>query len=66
MVDIPYNFGKNEVCSCGEIETMSHIYECQYLNKGENYTPYEKVYNGKVSEQIEIMRRFEVNMSRRN
>ena len=66
MVDIPYNFGKTEVCHCGETETMSHIYLCQYLNKEETVIPYEKIYNGKVSEQTEIMKRFESNMSRRN
>ena len=65
MVDIPYNFGKIEACLCGEPETMSHIYACQYLNKGENYIEYEKVYNGKVSEHIEVMRRFEQNMIRK-
>ena len=45
---------------------MSHIYLCQYLNKEETVIPYEKIYNGKVSEQTEIMKRFESNMSRRN
>ena len=45
---------------------MSHIYSCQYFNKEETVIPYEKIYNGKVSEQTEIMKRFESNMSRRN
>ena len=43
-----------------------HIYSCQYLNKKETIIPYEKIYNGKVSEQTEILKRFESNMTRRN
>ena len=66
MVDIPDNFGKKEVCHCGENEDMSHIYSCKYLNEEENVLQYQKLYTGKLSEQIEIFRIFELNMNRRN
>ena len=66
MVDIPDNFGKKEVCQCGENEDMSHIYSCKYLNEEENVLQYQKLYTGKLSEQIEIFRIFELNMNRRN
>ena len=44
---------------------MSHIYSCQYFNKEETDIPNERIYNGKVSEQTEILKRFESNMSSR-
>ena len=36
MIDIPNNFGKSELCSCGEQENMVHVYSCKHLNKTEN------------------------------
>ena len=45
---------------------MSHIYSCQYLNKEETFIHHEKIYNGKVSEQTEILKRFKSNMNGRN
>ena len=45
---------------------MSHIYSCKYLNEEENVLQYQKLYTGKLSEQIEIFRIFELNMNRRN
>ena len=49
MINIPNNFGKKEVCQCGETETMSQIYSWN-----------------KKSEQTEILKRVDLNMSRRN
>ena len=66
MVDIPDNFGKVEQCACGQTENMSHIYSCTYLNKEEIILPYEKIFDGNMSEQIEVFRRFETNLERRN
>ena len=57
MVDIPYitilEREKNGVCQCGDTETLSHIYSCQYKK---NVIPYEKIFNGKESEQTEILK----------
>ena len=66
MVDIPANFGSNEICICGNEENMSHIYSCEYLNMKEITSSYEKIFNGNLSEQIEIFRRFENNLKVRN
>ena len=49
MVDIPQNFGGKENCICGNEETMSHIYSCEYLNIEETELEYEKIFNGKIS-----------------
>ena len=66
MVDIPANFGNSEICICGNEENMSHIYSCEYLNMKEITSAYEKIFNGNLSEQIEIFRRFENNLKVRN
>ena len=66
MIDIPANFGNKETCICGNEENMSHIYSCEYLNSKETTTPYERIFNGNLSEQIEIFRRFENNLKTRN
>ena len=66
MVDISDNYGKHGHCICNEKEDMSHIYSCLYLNEDHQILPYKKIYNGKLSEQIEIFSRFEKNMKKRN
>ena len=45
---------------------MSHIYSCEYLNIEEIQLEYEKLFNGNISEQISIFRRFENNLKARN
>ena len=66
MVDISDNYGKHGHCICNEKEDMSHIYSCLYLNEDHQILPYKKIYNGKLSEQVEIFSRFEKNMKKRN
>ena len=70
MVNISYNFKSNseEKCKCGDIEDMSHIYECEILSIKNNQTKiaYKKIFNGNISEQILVYRRFTENMKRRN
>ena len=69
MTNIPSNFSKSDVnydCLCGSEEDMKHIYHYRILNNGEQQMlEYEKIYNGKVSEQKEIMNIFERNMKKR-
>ena len=59
MIEIPANIGKDEKCICGKQEKMSHIYYCY---GGEGKISYEKVYNGKLKEQEEILNKFRNNM----
>ena len=68
MVNIPANFSsKNETkCRCGEKEEMSHIYECKQLNnKKQQLTPYTKIYNGNLKEQISVYKRMSENLKNR-
>ena len=71
MIDIPIHFPKSEVkpqCTCGEIEEMAHIINCEILNEGVNQDKNEKyknIFNGTVKEQIRIYRKFEQNMRKR-
>ena len=63
MTRIENNFGnKEEKCICGAIETMAHIYYCKSLNQNEPETPYDRIYNGNLKSQIEILKRFEKNL----
>ena len=66
MVDIPQHFGRKENCIYGNDETMSHIYFCDYLNIEETELEYRKIFNGNITEQISIFRRFEHNLKKRN
>ena len=64
MIYIPSNFSSSSEkieCLCGEIENMEHVYKCEK----EVELPYEKVYNGNIKEQSEILRIFEKQLDRR-
>ena len=70
MVNIENNFPKSEnkeKCSCGVIEDMKHIYECDQLNTTSLDTnlQYEKIYNGNISDQIKVFRKMEINLEKR-
>ena len=67
MVDIRSNkISRNEIvkCICGERETQKHIYECKMLNSEENPVEYEKIFNGRIEEQIEVFKRFDNNFQK--
>ena len=69
MTNIPSNYPKPGVtytCPCGQSEDMQHIYFCEII-KEEKQTnlDYEKIYNGNISQQIEVFRKFETNLERR-
>ena len=67
ITKIPSNFGKKEEkCLCGLVETMDHIYACEFLNEMKPEINYEKLYNGNLRSQIEIFRKMETNLERRN
>ena len=68
MSDIPSNFTKTEnveQCLCGKNKDMAHIYECKMLNIEENLIPYQKIYCGTISEQVQIFRRMDKSMTNR-
>ena len=44
---------------------MKHVYECKTLNIEPVNICYEKIFNGNIKEQIELLRRFEENMEKR-
>ena len=45
---------------------MDHIYTCAFLNEKKPEINYEKLYNGNLRSQIEIFRKMESNLKRRN
>jgi hypothetical protein len=70
MVNIANNFPKSDIkekCSYGKIEDMQHIYECEKLNTNimDNSLKYEKIYNGNISDQIQVFRKMEINLEKR-
>ena len=67
MYSLKYNFkGKSviEMCLCNtEILVNQHLYECEILNGGrKNNTPYNKLFNGTLMEQYNIVNNLEFNM----
>ena len=66
MSKIPINFGNKEAkCICGEEESMSHVYSCKFINKAKPSINYNEIYNGNLNTQIEIFRRMEWNLEKR-
>ena len=68
MVNIPNNFSSkcDFKCVCGKMEDMKHIYICEKLNgQKQPILQYDKIFNGNLNEQIEVYRKFEQNLSKR-
>ena len=69
MTQIPYNFPKTKEkhkCWCSEIEDMNHIYNCLlYGNDKKESISYNKIYNGKLEEQIEVFTIFKQKLKQR-
>ena len=68
MADIPANFQDSKIkteCLCGEAENMEHLYECNTLNEKEPILPYQKLYCGNINEQIQIFKRIEKCLEKR-
>ena len=63
--DLPYNFGKSEICCKTEMNN-EHILMCQKLNGGTPFTlKYEKILNGTLREKIAILEQFKINIQKR-
>ena len=63
MIDLPCNFPINDDevrCSCGEIETMEHVY-----NSNSGDILFEKIYNGTITEIKEVLRKFNEKIEKR-
>ena len=43
----------------GRWKNMEHVYSFKYLNNQENEIPFAKIYNGNLTEQINVMKIFE-------
>ena len=68
MTDIPYNFSSNSQtkCVCGKLEDNLHIYECELYNVKQQATiPFMKIFNGNLSQQNEVFKKFMKNMDTR-
>ena len=69
MKEIPVNFSKPNIankCICEQQEGMKHIYQCEVMNNGEEpEVEYEKIFEGNISEQIEVFRKYERNFEKR-
>ena len=60
MTKMGNNFGQKENCIIWQKnENMEHVYSCKFLNKQENEIPYERIYNGNITEQMKVMKIFE-------
>ena len=67
MTNIPSNHGEENECICGKIETMVHIYNCEYWNEtNSEKIPYSNIYNGNIYKQIEVYKLFEQKLEKRN
>ena len=68
MIDIPANFPKTNMdkkCVCGKIEDMVHIYNCEVLDNKQTNLQYEAIFMGNITQQIEVFKRFEENLEKR-
>ena len=69
MIEISENFHGKDMdnkCSCGQLETILHIYNCETLDTGEKILlEYDNIYNGKIEDQIRIFEKVESNLKKR-
>ena len=68
MINIPNNFSSkcDFKCVCGQREDIKHVYICEKLNgQKQPIIQYEKIFNGNLKEQIEVYRKFEQNLAKR-
>ena len=66
MFEISENFPGNimpSTCSCGEKETMIHLYKCEKLNCESNpEIEYEEIFGNKIRNQISVFEKIEENL----
>jgi hypothetical protein len=68
MVPISENFpnAKTEnICSCGQVESMRHIYLCTNLNIESVKISYEKIFDDNIRSQKQVYNRFKQNFETR-
>ena len=69
MLNIPANFPQPNIeqkCICGEKDDMKHIHNCEIINNCEQIDlEFEKIFEGNISEQIKVFRKFERNLKTR-
>ena len=68
MVPILENFPNSQtgkICSCGQIESMRHIYICTNLNIESVKISYEKIFDDNVRSQKQVYNRFKQNFETR-
>ena len=44
---------------------MKHIYKCEIYNEEKFDLPYDKIYNGSITEHIAVCKQFEQNLEKR-
>ena len=54
-----------QYCICGSEDSVIHIYKCLILNESDDYIQYEHIYNGDISEQIQVFNRMKNAMEKR-
>ena len=64
----PYNFGKKTSCEigCPEEQNNQHIFYCSKVNIEENKLIFEHILNGSTFEKVNVLRKFQENMKKRN
>ena len=71
MNKIPFNFPGNKEnvnceTNCGNILNNEHILICEILNEGNSHNlKYEHIFNGTLNQQIEVLYKIKLNLSRR-
>ena len=64
-INANYSSKSEQLCICGKIENMKHIYECKLFNKEEIEVNYNDIYESNLKDMKKIVNRFETNMEKR-
>ena len=68
MIPIGYNFPNKtseNICICGNIENMVHIYTCKKLSGEKEEKSFENIYKDCVKNMKIVLKRFESNFEKR-
>ena len=68
MIIISDNYkNTTEICQCGQIETMEHIYNCKQWNDNNKIekTKFEEIYKDNILKQVEVSKKLFKNLEKR-
>ena len=68
MIILSDNFKNTDICQCGQIENIEHVYNCEQWNNDNKTesTKFEEIFEENISKQVIISKKLFDNLEKRN